>query len=294
MKKYILPAILCFFSLFPFTLESKQLFVKMSFGLLPWGEVHDAWYTTTDYYDYSAIQGEKTYPGLDISLEFIYQLNSNIAFSLGTGYFSKSLNSNTGRFTTPDTGDFVGTFSYTPELSSDVYPFCLSVIYSFSVMPKARWNFLGGIGYYFGRIRCKKAVKTAEGVGTAALWNYIAWKLESNSSAVGFHVGTGIDFDLSLNMFFSVEALYRVLNFKRLKTSSISISQIISTRVYLEYLNEVNLDQAEEIVKELADDSTCFYLQRVLGSEEQGDIDYRISGFDLSGFLFRVGLKFKF
>ena len=103
-------------------------------------------------------------------------------------------------------------------------------------------------------------------------------------------MGTGIDFDLSLNMFFSVEALYRGLNFKRLKTSSLSVSQIISARVY----QEVNLDQAEENVKELAGDSTFFYLQRVLGSEEQGDIDYRISGFDLSGFLFRVGLKFKF
>jgi len=291
MKKYYFPVILCFLLFFPFNLESKQLFVKMSFGLTPWGEMHDAWFTTTDYYAYSTTPAGRARPGLDISIEFIYQINSNIGFSFGTGYFSKSLYGNPGQFVTPpDTGDFVGTFSYTPELASDIYPLYLSGIFSFPVMSKVKWNFLGGMGYYFARIRCKNVDKTAEGTGTAPLWNYVGWKLESNSGAVGYFVGTCLDFDLSLNMFLSVEALYRSLNFKRLKTSSLTYTQIISIRIS----REVNLDQAEENVRELVDDSTFFYLQRVLGNENQGDIDYRVSGFDCSGFLFRIGIKFRF
>jgi len=276
MKKYFLPTILFFIFLWPISLESSQLFVKMNFGLFQAEKVDDVWRSTTNSYDFKNIQGEQVALQLDLSLEFIYQLNPNISFSFGTGYFSRNFNGK-GRFTAPDTSGFTGYFFISPEVKSNIYSFYLSSIFSFSIIQTIQWNFLGGVGYYFGHIECKKVFWDPEFFDPSSQWRYFLWEFESNSSTVGFHAGSGIDIDLSLNMFLSAEVLYRMIYFKKFKSVPIEI--------YSFYGMEPD---------ELGGDSTFLYAQGLEGMEYLGDIDYSFSNFNCSGFLIRIGLKFKF
>ncbi|MEE9164831.1 MAG: hypothetical protein V3U15_01055, partial [Nitrospinota bacterium] len=114
-------------------------------------------------------------------------------------------------------------------------------------------------------------------------WLYLTGIFKSNAHSLGYHAGAGIDFDLSLNLFLSLEALYRVVNFREFKTHLI---QLLGFGAFF-------VSSAEEI-ENLAEDSTFLYAQQIRGEENAGDIDYRISNFSYSGFSFRVGLKFKF
>ncbi len=62
-----------FLTLFwPLSLEPKQLFVKMSFGVFSGGSVEDVKISNTGYYDTRTIAGEKSRPGMDVTVEFIY------------------------------------------------------------------------------------------------------------------------------------------------------------------------------------------------------------------------------
>lgn len=72
MKKHIIPLIFCLLLLYPINLESSQFNIKIGLGLFQGGKIQDVWRTTTDFYDYTSIPGEKTDPGLDISLELLF------------------------------------------------------------------------------------------------------------------------------------------------------------------------------------------------------------------------------
>lgn len=275
MKRYYFLAVI--YLLWPLSLDAKQIFVNMSFGLHHAEQVNDVWVSKTNSFDCQSVSGEKAGLNMDISLEFTYQLNPNVGFSFGTGYFSRSFNAK-GQFTALETSGFTGYFFISPELDSDIYFFSLSNIFSFTVMPAVRWNFLGGLGYYFGKIKSPENEGDPEFFRPRSPWNYFLWRYESNSSTVGFHAGTGIDIDLSLNMFLSFEVLYRVIKFKKFKSTVL--------RVYSKYL----LPEPPELVG----DSTFLYAEGLEGTENPGDIEYMLSDFNCSGFLFRLGLKFKF
>ena len=276
MKRYFLLAVLCF--LWPLSLGAKQIFVKMSFGLHHAEQVNDVWVSKTNSFDCQSIPEEKTGLDMDISLEFVYQLNPKVGFSFGTGYFSRSFNDE-GQFTALETSGFTGSFFIFPKLDSDIYFFYISSIFSFSVMPAARWNFLGGLGYYFGEIKSRKDLADPEFFRPRSPWSYFLWRYESNASTIGFHAGTGIDIDLSLNMYLSVEVLYRAINFKKFKSTILN--------VYSQYLA---LPEPPEVVG----DTTFLYAKGNEDEENPGDIEYMLSDFNCSGFLLRVGLKFKF
>lgn len=276
MKKFVLLIILGLFLLWPFHLSSKQFFGKITFGLFTGGSVNDIWQPTS-YYEYTTLEGERAGPGMDVNLEFIYQFHPNISFSLGTGYFSKKVNGSTGLLTSPEGGDFIGDFSYSPELDMEIYSVFLSAIYSFPVMPTARLNFLGGVGFYFGWIECTEVNWRNETADPRSHWNYFTWRFESNVNSIGFHFGTGIDINLAPSMFLTGEALYRLGKFKNFQTSIVEL--------YSQYGFES---------EELGTDSTFLYAQQIMGSEEQGDIDYRVADFSYSGFSFFIGFKFKF
>jgi len=275
VKKYYFLTVLCF--LWPLSLDAKQIFVKMSFGLHHAGQVNDVWASKTNSFDCQSIPREKAGLNMDISLEFVYQLNPNVGFSFGTGYFSRSFNDK-GQFTALETSGFTGSFFIPPKLDSDIYFFNISNIFSFSVMRTVRWNFLGGLGYYFGKIKSRKDVSNPEFFRPRSPWYYFLWRYESNASTIGFHAGTGIDIDLSLNMFLSVEVLYRAINFKKFNSTLLE--------VYSQYL----LPEPPELVG----DTTFLYAEGQEGTENPGDIEYMLSDFNCSGFLFRLGLKFKF
>ncbi len=278
MKKYFLAGFLGFVLIWPLSLESKQLFVQMSFALMHEGYVEDSWHMTTDYYNYSSVKGKRTSPGMDITLEFIYQFHPNFSLAIGTGYISRMLNGSSGLFSSSEEGDSYKEFSLSPELRSEINPFYLSCIFSFPVIGGVKANFIGGIGYYIGNIKCtadKLEIKSGYLLHLAGLF-------KSNAHSLGFHAGAGVDFDLSLNLFLSVEALYRVVNFRKFKTHVISGSAFYFA------------SSAEEMENLVAADSTFLYELQFFGEEDVGDIDYRISNFSYSGFSFRAGLKFKF
>jgi len=287
MKKYVFPVIFGLLLLCPFSVESKQLYVKMNFGLLTGGNINDSWHLNQGYYDYTLTQGKKTSPGLDFSLEFIFELHPNISFSLGSGYISRSLNGYTGRFTPFGTDEVVENFSCSPKLSSEMIPIYLTAIFSFPVKSSIQLNFLGGVGYYLGKIKGTEIVgEHGELDNPSMIANRLIWKFESSANAIGFHTGTGIDMALPLDMFFCFEAIYRIVSFKKLKTSVQKMTLSGVPRVYAVLIGETGED--------LGVDSTFFYVQRIKEIEEQKDIDYRVSHFNYSGFSFRAGLKFKF
>jgi hypothetical protein len=277
MKRIVLLIILGLFLLWPFHLFSKHLYGKIAFGLFTGGNVDDVWQSTTGYYEFKAIKGAKSPSGLDVSLEFIYQLHPNISFSLGAEYFSKKVNGSIGWFTSPEASDFIGDFSYSPELDMEVYSVFLSAIYSFPVMTTVRLNFLGGVGFYFGRIECTEVNWRNETGDPRSRWNYFTWRYESDVNTVGFRSGIGVDIDVFPQMFLTLEALYRWGQFK-------SFHSCVA-ELYSRYGFEST---------ELGEESTFLYAERILGTEEQGDIDYNVSDFSYSGFSFLVGFKFKF
>lgn len=287
MKKYVFPVIFGLLLLCPSSVESKQLYVKMNFGLFTGGNINDSWHLNQGYYDYTLTQGKKTGSGLDFSLEFIFELHPNISFSLGSGYISRSLYGSKGRFTPFGTDEAVENFSCSPKLSSEMIPIYLTAIFSFPVKSSIQLNFLGGVGYYLGKIKGTEIVNLyGELDNPSMIANRLVWKFESSANAIGFHTGIGIDMALPLDMFFCFEALYRVASFKKLKTSVQKITAVGVPNVYAKAIGETGED--------LGVDSTFFYVQKIREVEEQKDIDYRVSHFNYSGFSFRVGLKFKF
>jgi hypothetical protein len=152
MKKYVLAGLLGFVLIWPLSLESKQFFVQMSFALMHEGHLEDSWHMTTDYYNVSSVKGKRTSPGMDITLEFIYQFHPNFSLAIGTGYISRMLNGSSGLFSSSAESDSYKEFSLSPELRSEINPLYLSCIFSFPVMGGVKANFIGGIGYYIGNI----------------------------------------------------------------------------------------------------------------------------------------------
>jgi len=287
MKKYVFPVIFGLLLLCPFRVESKQLYVKMNFGLLTGGNINDSWYLNQGYYDYTLTRVKKTGPGLDFSLEFIFELHPNISFSIGSGYISRSLYGRISRFTIFGTDEAVENFSCSPKLSSEMIPIYLTAIFSFPVKSSIQLNFLGGVGYYLGKIKGTEIVgERGELDNPWMIANRLLWKFESRVNAIGFHTGIGIDMALPLDMFFCFEAIYRVASFKNLKTS---VQKMTPSGVPYFYAVQIG-----ETGEDLGVDSTFFYVQKIREIEEQKNIDYRVSNFDYSGFSFRVGLKFKF
>ena len=255
--------IILFIFFLPFNLHAKKLFVKISFGLASGGDVNDALVTKSEYYDYISMSEERESKlGLDIYLEFIYQVNSFLSFSVGNGYISKTLIGNEVQFDPPESDGVDINFTLAPEFSSSVIPICFSAIFSFPVASTLKVNFYGGMGYYFGSFESK--TKWHSDLSGFSTWEYRSWNFKGSANTVGYHLGTGLDIDLSMSLFLSVEALYRGVNFKRIKSSGV-----------------VGMD-------------TTFFQIRFFEGESVSGFDYRVSQISLSGVLFRTGLKFKF
>lgn len=287
MKKLtIFLSILSFLFLFISSGESKQLYVKMTVGLFTGGNSNGSWRINPDHYDFSASPGKKLSPGMDVSLEFIFQLNPYIGFSLGNGFISKKLSGTRLRFR-PFVSNYVPEdFFCNPEFSSDAVPLYLSAIVSLPVISLFQINLSGGIDYYMGQIKAANAGEIYEQkTHPSIIGRRIVWKYESRVNTLGYHFGAGLDITFPLDMFFTVDVLYRSANFKKFKRS---VQEIISGMGYF------RANQIGENGENLGADSTFFYLQDYSEKNVQKDFDYRVSRFDYSGLSVRVGLKFKF
>lgn len=266
MKKGILLVMLISVFLWPSNLHAKKFFVKMAFGVASGGDVEDALFTHAEYNDYISMgQEKKSQIGEGIFLEFIYQLNPYISFSIGNGYAYKILKGKTAQFSPPGAENvIVGGFTLSPEFSSEAVPICFSAIFSFPISSSFKVNFMGGVGYYFGTFESKTEWRLPSLPGFST-FDYRSWNFKGNASALGFHFGTGFDIDLTWNLFLTVDALYRMVNFNNIKSSG-----------------------------EMGEDTTFAFLQFYEGGKSLIDFDYRVSKASLSGISYQVGLKFKF
>jgi len=254
------------FLLFPLYIQGKQFFVKLAFGLSSGGNVEDTLLTQAKYSDYISIGGEgKPKLGQDIFLEFIYQLNPYISFSLGNGYTSKVLKGKNAQYSPPEIEHVItGGYILSPEFSSDVIPVCFSVIFSYPASPSLQINFLAGAGYYFGTFESKTQWRTLSDPGYGTSRNP-SWNFEGKANTIGYHVGASFDIDFSRNLILSVDTLYRKVNFNNIKSSG-----------------------------EVGGDTTFTNFRFFEGGEVSVDFDYRVSRVSLSGFSVRAGLKFEF
>lgn len=153
MKKFVFLTVIGLFLLFPFSLESKQLYIKMSFGLFFGGNVNDSWHFNPEHYDLTFTKAKRPSPGMDLSLEFVFQLHPNVGLSLGTGYISRSSSGEKGHFILLDSTEWMDDFSVSPKISSEMTPFYLTAIFSIPIRASFQVNFLGGVGYYLGNIK---------------------------------------------------------------------------------------------------------------------------------------------
>jgi len=275
MKKYLLILLLGKVLFWPSNLLSQHLYLKPVLGFSLGGSVSDTWNPTTSAFEYSVSPAEKTSPALDVSLEFIYRLNPSLSFSLGIGYVYRmeGLNGSEGLFRPPEASGFVD-FSYTPWLNALVYPVSFSVIYSLPLILEGRLNFLVGVGYYIGEFDCGGGNWWNEPLDSLSKWPRQDWEFESDVRTIGFHTGVGIEIDLSRHMAFVAEIIYRGVVFEKFETSAKFPSDV------------------EDGAGALEGGSTFFYAKGIDGGEALGDIDYRVSQIDFSGFVFRIGFKF--
>ena len=277
MKKNLLSLLLGAVLIFPSILYSQRVYLKPVLGVTLGGKVFGTWSSTTDSFDLSVAAGKKSGPALDTSLELVFQLVPSLSFSLGVGYIynMEGIYGSEGQFSPPEASGIVD-FSYNPWLSMPVYPLCFTAIYSLPIKVEARLTFLVGVGYYIGKITCLDGNYFYKTLDSLSNLSRRDWEFKSETSAIGYHAGIGVEIDIDLGTTFFAEVLYRKADFKEFETTA------------------TTADMLEEGAGVLEGGSTFFYAKGINGGEALGDIDYSVSRISLSGLVFRVGLKLLF
>ena len=194
-------------------------------------------------------------------LEFIYDFNRYLSISIGNGYASKMLKGRIVEYK-PSLGDSVDYF-LKPEFSTEIIPIWVCLLFSPPLPSFLKANLRAGLGYYWGRFESKSQWTT--NLPGFTTWEYRSWNFKGNGHCIGYLVGTGIDLALSLNLYLSCEAVYRIINFHEVKSSA-----------------------------ELGTDSTFSYFRFYETDKISTDFDYRVNKVSVSGFSLQAGLKFKF
>lgn len=274
MKKYAFLVIFAILLLSPFHLHADRLAIKMSFGLASGGQVEGQAVSTTGFFDYQAAEPENPGQGMEYSLEVSYQLNTNLAFSLGFGFLNKSMRGHTGIFT--DDQIMLATFWYEPKLTSEIYPMTLSGIFSFPLSDSFSLSLQGGLGYYFGKTEVTDPKKVVYTDNPDYFWYHFTWVMESSINTIGYHAGGGIDIKLGGGLIIALEALYRIVSFKNFETSVVQ--------------SLITYNPPEG----LWPNSSFLYAEQAGGDVEMGDIDYTVSNLSLTGFVLKAGFKLRF
>lgn len=262
MKKRILLLILVVIFLLPAPLQAKSLFIKMSLGIASGGDIDDILITRPEFAGYISIgQDKKSKLGQGVYMELIYQVSPHLSFSVGNGYLYKLLTGNTAEFAPPA---FKGKYFLTPEFSAEAIPIYISAVFTFPIKTSFQINIMGGLGYYFGTFESKSKWRTPDYPGYTT-WEYRSWNFKGSDRAIGFHLGAGFDLGLYENLFMTLDARYRTVNFNSIKSQA-----------------------------ELGVDTTLFYLEFYESKHTQVDFDYRVNQVSLSGFSLQGGFKFRF
>jgi hypothetical protein len=232
------------------------MYLKLSFGLSKGGFIEDTLLSPSEFSEYVAFSNEThSTIGLDVYAEFIYHLNSYLSLSLGYGYISKTLFGKTSEYDRLDSGQIYAVY---PECYMEVTPFCSSLSLSFPLSSSIQINFYGGVGFYL--VNCES--RTVWQFGN---YDRTTFNLEGSSSQIGYHFGGGFDKEIAMNFLLTLDAEYKIVNFKNI-----------------------------ESVELTGDYQTSEYLQWFMRETFTEDFDYQISEVGLTGLSIRVGIKFRF
>jgi hypothetical protein len=287
MAKTISCLILAALLVYPANLESGQLFLKMGLGLCQSGKLEDSWLIIPIHYDFEITDPIGIPPGYDVTLELMYKFHRNFGVSLGTGSIWQKAGGRTC-LCSPFADEYpLGDIEFTPVISTEIIPVYLTGVFFLPISSFVQLNIFGGIGYYFGNLATHKAVEEDEGAENPLREkNRLVWKYEYNGQAVGVHAGIGADLALMPPLFLSLEFLYRKAEFKDFKTSFQQIRGIGWGPFFAHQMNETG--------EQWGGDSTFLYAQKIKIEDSQRDIDYSVARYDSSGFIMRVGVKFRF
>lgn len=254
-KFFLILFLLSIISLPPNLYAKKKMYLKLSFGLSKGGFIEDALPSPSQFSEYVVVSREThSNIGLDVYVEFIYHLNSYLSVSLGYGYISKRLIGKTFEYDRLDS-DLI--FSVCPEFYTEVTPFCGSLSLSFPLSSSIQINFYGGAGFYL--MNCEG--RSAWEMGSSG---WTTFSFDGSSSQIGYHFGAGFDKKLAVNFFLSIDAEYKIVNFKEIESEELSGAY-----------------------------QTYRFIQWFM-SETITDFNYQISEVGLTGLSIRVGIKFKF
>jgi hypothetical protein len=275
MKKFTLLIVVGVLLLTSFHLRADdKLAVKMSFGLAYGGEVEGQAVSTTGFFGYQAAEPEKAGSGMEFSLALSYQLNPNFGLALGFGFINKTMKGHSGVFT--DDVVNLATFWYEPEFALEIIPITLSGVFTLPLSDGFDLNLLGGVGYYFGNAEVREPNRSVTTDNPDYFWYHFSWILKSSVNTIGYHAGGGFDISMGGGLIFTLEALYRSVNFNNFDTSVIQ--------------DLLTFNPPEG----LWGNSTFLYAEQQGGEVDMGDLDYPVTNISLTGFIFKAGFKLRF
>ncbi len=259
----------------------------MGLGLCQSGKLEDSWLIDPIHYGFEITNPKAVSPGYDITLELIYRFHRNFGISIGTGSIWQKAGGHSC-LCSPFADEFpLGDIEFTPVISADIIPVYLTGIFFLPVSSFLQLNVFGGVGYYNGSLETLKAVEEDYGAeNPLRVKNRLVWKYEYKGQTVGVHAGIGADLALMPPLFLSVEFLYRKAEFKDFKTSA--------QRVRGTGWGPFFANQMKEDGERWGGDSTFLYAQKIKIVDSQRDIDYSVARYNSSGFIMRVGVKFRF
>mgnify|MGYP000462921360 CR=1 FL=1 len=267
---------------FPVGVKAQSIFVSFGLGTLLGGGFSDTWQSTTDFFKQSIQPTKKSGTGIEFYAEMIFMVNDNFGLAIGGTYLNRSMTGSQGTFRFPETSELQGNFSYTPELTTSIMPIYASFIYSAPFLYKARLNLAVGVDYYFGRMRCYYENLDFDFSKEFSGWNYYAHLYETTDmKTMGYHVGVGLELELSSNSFFMLEIFYRNAKFKDYSTN-------VKEGANLPFMGGETGGETQEGQK------VFLFGQKYTGEEEWGDVIYSINSLDLTSLSFRGGIKIRF
>lgn len=263
IRKFIVPLFFLSVLVLPSNLFAKKIYMKFSFGLVAGGDIEDALISHPEYNDFVSVSSEiHSKPGTDIRLEFIYQLNPHLGFSIGYGYLHKTLTGKTFEYTPPDLPPSL-VFTVYPQFCAEANPFYLSAIFSFSLASSIRVNLTGGVAYY---LMTYENITEWHTIFQSEVYYRSTYNFKQKSNQIGYHFGAGFDVRLSNNLLLTIDALYRIVDLQELES----------------------LDLSDEFY------ITWEYMQGFMQEPITEPFDYQLSEANLNGLSVSVGLKFKF
>jgi hypothetical protein len=266
-------------------INEKKVDLKISGGLSyltvgDWNTSNQGWLNSgKDLSDFTggSISGEyKTlHWGLEVAGDFLFDLSSQLAASLGIGYIWINEGRDSSKIMA--TNDSITSIN-THETKISAVPLTAGIHYFMPVSSEAKVSLSAGVGYYFAKFFDDYRLEDDTGY-------WFTRNPDTKSNGLGFHGGIGFEYSISQNLAIVVEGYGRYAKIGGFEgTEFVANSQNWSdSREGILYYYEVDRETGWYPVVQLGE------------TAPSGDNvrDVREAKVDFSGFTVRIGLKFK-